>query len=157
MKLPESEQPSLCTRINRSWGGLNIWASKGYLRGKRNAQVQGIRRDGNADACTQSHGVLCHTRALMKTSRPWLMGPMLTGSASHRSFSCPRVLSGSAPTFLCQWKIRKIQVCLADMNRSCYPKNSPWRREHPWYWLPFGIAPGTFINLTVTHGESPAC
>lgn len=44
------------------------------------------------------------------------MGPTLTGSASDRSFFCLRVLFSSAPALLGQWKIRKIQVGLADMN-----------------------------------------
>lgn len=157
MKAPESEQPSLCTSINRGWGGLNIWASKGYLRRKRKAQVRGVRREVSADACPQSHRVLCHTRAIMKASRPWLMGPMLTGSASDRSFSCPRVLLGSAPTLLCQWKIRKIQACPADMNRfSVIPGillgggsiHSPGHHSG---------APRALVSTRQLHAESSVC
>lgn len=119
--------------------------------------MRGIRRDVSADACPQSHGALCHTRALMKASRPWLMGPMLTGSASARSFSCPRVLLGSAPTLLCQRKIRKIQACPADMNRfSVIPGillgggsiHGPGHRSG---------APRALVSTRQLHAESSVC
>lgn len=60
--------------------------------------------------------VLCHTRVIIKSSRPRLMGPMVTRSASAHGFFCPHTLFSAAGTLLGQWKMRRSQICLAGID-----------------------------------------
>lgn len=128
VKLPKPEPPSLCTRINTSWGGPEHMGFKGDFRGERTAPAQGIWRQRNAAPCPQSLGVLRRTRALMETSSPWPVRPRLTGPVSDRSaaFSGPHTfrLHSSTPG-----PMEKVSHLPGRHEWIlCYPRNSPWRR-----------------------------
>lgn len=113
MKLPKPGPPSLCTSINTRRGGPNIWASKGYLRGKRIAPARGSEGEERRRVPTAAWRLLPH-RGSNGNQQPLAAGPMLTGPVSDHSSFCPRIRFCSAPALRGQWK--KFQVCLADVN-----------------------------------------
>lgn len=133
MKLPKPGPPSLCTSINTRRGGPNIWASKGYLRGKRIGPAPGSEGEECRRVPTAAWRWRPH-RGSNGNQQPLAAGPTLTGPVSDHSSFCPHIRFGSAPALLGQWK--KFQICLADVNG-------------------FSVIPGILLGGGRMHGSGP--